>query len=51
LVFTLFLYFDDTAWLIPSLISYIALGALLFWGNKKVHFVPYDKVQQPTSDT
>ena len=51
LVFTLFLYFDDTAWLVPALVSYVFLGLLLYCGNKKVFFVPYNKDQAPTNDT
>jgi hypothetical protein len=52
LVFTLFLYFEDTAgWLIPALSSYIVLGLLLYWGNKKVFFVPYNKGKYPANDT
>jgi hypothetical protein len=51
LAFTLFLYFDDTAWLMPALVSYVVLGVLLYWGNKKVFFVPYNKGQAPTNDT
>lgn len=41
--FTLLLYFDDPGWLLPAISSYVALGALLYWGNKKVLFVPYDE--------
>jgi len=51
LLFTLFLYFEDTAWLIPALVSYVVLGLLLYWGNRKVFFVPYVKARKPTNDT
>jgi len=40
LVFTLFLYFHSSEWLIPSLSSYLALGILIYWGNKKMYLVP-----------
>jgi len=50
LVFTLLLYFDGTAWLIPAVISYIFWGAVLYWGNRKVYFVPYSKGQKSDSD-
>ncbi len=43
LVFTLLLYYENESWLIPALASYVALGALLYWGNKKIYFVPYQK--------
>jgi hypothetical protein len=51
LVFTVFLYFDDTVWLIPALFSYVVLGLLLYWGNKKVFFVPYEDGQNSANDT
>ena len=41
LILTLLLYFDGTLWLIPAIVSYIILGLLLYWGNKKLFFVPY----------
>ncbi len=41
LAFTLFLYFDGNAWLIPALISYAVIGILIWWGNGKVFLVPY----------
>ncbi len=51
LVFTLLLYFDDPAWLSPALASYVVLGLLLYWGNKKVFFVPCNNGGAPTNDT
>ena len=51
LVFTLFLYFDDTAWLAPALASYVVLGLLLYWGNKNVYFVPYKKGRARANDS
>lgn len=50
LVFTVFLYFDGTAWLLPALVSYGVLGLLLYWGNRKVFFVPYRKDKTPSND-
>jgi len=50
LVVTLLLYFDGTAWLIPAVISYILAGAVLYWGNRKVYLVPYNKGQKSDSD-
>jgi len=43
LIFTLFLYFDGNDWLVPAIISYIVFTALLYWGNKKLYYVPYKK--------
>ena len=51
LAFTLLLYYEDSEWLLPALTSYVALGLLLYWGNKKVFFVPYKKDQNGTDDT
>jgi len=50
LVVTLLLYFAGTAWLIPAVISYILAGAVLYWGNRKVYLVPYNKGQKSDSD-
>ena len=50
LVFTLFLYFDNNDWLIPAIASYVALGFITYWGNKKLYFVPYKK-QVSSDDT
>ena len=51
LVLTLLLYGRDSTWLIPALVSYVVLGFLIYWGNKKVFFVPYPKNQNSTHDT
>ena len=45
LVFTILLYFKGLKWLIPSLVSYILLGVLIYWGNRKLFLVPYRKNQ------
>jgi uncharacterized protein (DUF983 family) len=41
LVLTLFLYFDGTNWLVPSVTSYVIFALLLYWGNKRIFLVPY----------
>jgi ribosomal protein S27AE len=51
LVFTLFLYYEDPDWLIPALASYVALGIVICWGNKKMFLVPYNKNKNNTDDT
>ena len=51
LVFTILLYYGDSKWLIPSLVSYVVLSLLIYWGNKKVFFVPYQKGKNSTNDT
>lgn len=48
LLFTGFMYHDGTDWLVPAVISYVALAGLIFWGNKKIYLVPYRTKQQPT---
>lgn len=51
LAFTLMLYFGDTEWLIPALVSYVVLGALIYWGNKKVFFIAYPTDEDSIDDT
>ncbi len=41
LVITMLLYFEGTEWLIPAIFSYVVLGLIIFWGNKRIFFVPY----------
>lgn len=41
LVFTLLLYYESNNWLEPALSSYIVLGGLIYWGNRKMYLVPY----------
>jgi hypothetical protein len=43
LLFTMLLYFGNNEFLIPAFISYIAIGVIVFRGNKKLYFVPYIK--------
>ena len=51
LALTLLLYDRDAKWLIPALVSYVVLGLLIYWGNKRVFFVPCPKGQNSTHDT
>jgi uncharacterized protein (DUF983 family) len=51
LVLTILLYCGDSKWLIPALVSYVVLGLLIYWGNKKLFFVPYQKGKNATNDT
>lgn len=41
LVFTVLMYFEGSAWLFHSLVSYAMLAGLIWWGNKRVALVPY----------
>ena len=43
LAYTILLYFRGLNWLIPALLSYVVLGILIYWGNRKVFLVPYEK--------
>lgn len=43
LVFTLFLYFDGSKWLVPALATYVVMGVYLYWCTNNVYFVPYGK--------
>jgi hypothetical protein len=51
LVYTILLYYRGLEWLIPALVSYAFLGLIIYWGNKKVFLVPYQKDRKPTNDT
>ena len=50
LVFTVLLYFLGSEWLIPAIASYVVLGLLIYWGNRQLFFVPYQKGQDSTND-
>lgn len=39
LVLTVLMYVDDTKWLPYALLSYVLLGAVIYYGNKRVFFV------------
>ena len=41
--FTLLLYFRGTGWMIPALVSYVVLALIIYWGNRQLFFVPYEK--------
>jgi len=51
LIITMFLYFRGTEWLIPAIFSYVILGLIIYWGNKRMFFVPYQNDQNTTNDT
>jgi hypothetical protein len=51
LLFTILMYERDFEWLIPALVSYAALVWIIYWGNKKVFFVPYKKGSSQLNDT
>lgn len=40
LAFTLLLYFEGERWLPPSVATYILLGIIVYWGNRRLYFVP-----------
>jgi hypothetical protein len=48
LALTLGMYFQGMDWLIPSIVSYLLLGVFIYWGNKHVVFVVYEKVRMGT---
>jgi len=41
LCFTLLMYYVGTAWIVPSLMTYIILALIIYWRNKRVIFVRY----------
>ncbi len=41
LAITMLLYFDGTRWLVSAIFSYVILGLIVYWGNKRLYFVPY----------
>lgn len=51
LVLTIMLYLDSAEWLLPAIVSYAALGLLIFWGNKRIFFVPYNNGKNSSDDT
>jgi len=40
LTLTILVYYRGDGWLLPACISYLLLAVLIYWGNKKVYFVP-----------
>ena len=51
LAMTLLLYFRGTEWLIPAIVSYVIGGGILYIGNTKLYFVPYQKKRKSADDT
>ena len=51
LAITMLLYFEGKEWLIPAIFSYVILGLIIYWGNKRIFFVPYKNDQNTTNDT
>lgn len=50
LVLTCLLYFAGPAWLPMAIVSYVALAVAIYWGNKKVYFVPYEDKNDSIGD-
>jgi hypothetical protein len=50
LVLTVLLTRGDTAWLLPAVTSYVILGVLIYWGNRQVYLVPYEKDRKAGDD-
>lgn len=50
LAVTMLLYLQGTEWLIPAIVSYVILGLIIYWGNKRMFFVPYQKDQNTNND-
>ncbi len=49
LAITMLLYFRGTEWLAPAIVSYVILGLLIYRGNKRIFFVPYQEDQNTTN--
>ncbi len=41
LLLTMAMYYLGNDWLLPAIISYVVLGAIIFWGNRLLYLVPY----------
>jgi len=41
LIYTVLMYIHGSEWLFHSLVSYVILGSIIWWGNKRVRLVPY----------
>lgn len=48
LVLTILWYFQDSKWFIPAMLSYLIIGVFLYWANKRVLLVPYEKDENDT---
>ena len=42
LLFTVLMSIDGTDWLIPSVVSYLVLAGLVYWGNRHIFLIPYN---------
>ena len=42
LVLTLLMFYRDPGWWPPAVASYLLLAILIYWGNRKVCFVPHE---------
>ena len=51
LVVTMLLYFRGTEWLIPAVLSYVILGLIIYWGNKRMYLIPYQNDKITTNDS
>lgn len=51
LVLTLGLFTTGTILFIPAAVSYIVLGFYIYWANKLVVFIPYEKGRNESKDT
>ena len=51
LVFTLLLYFGSIDWLTPAIFSYVILGLIVYWSNKRMFLVPYQNTQNANKDS
>ena len=51
LIFTIFLYFHGIKWIVPSLVSYVILGVMIYWGNKQLYLVPAGKNKNQKNGT
>jgi len=39
-----------TGWLLPAVTSYLILGGLIYWGNRRVYLVPYAQERKTGDD-
>lgn len=49
LALTMLLYYNGLKWLLPAIISYIIIGIGIYWANKRVFLIPYDKDEKKKS--
>ena len=51
LVLTISLYNGNSDSLGPALVSYAALALIIYWGNRRLYFVPYHSRKGIQDDT